>query len=268
MNRLLKLDFYRLKKDVTTLIGVLVCFGLLLLTIGIQGFGYFMLKSTGLEDSGLAIMFLPRSTYIQNFQIANNSGLVVLIITLIFTVRDFSQNTMRLKIINGFKKRDIYLSSLITTLVYGVPIIFAFSFISFVAGLLFFGYVVPFDTNEFLKLLATSALLILYLILFLSIINAISMRFQKVGPAIGITIAVVLGENLVSTSISLIPTLGQNLPEWPLKFLNLLPTYALTTLVGFSFDGWDLLIMLIGFVGLTVLVNLLGIKAFEKKDIN
>jgi hypothetical protein len=26
--------------------------------------------------------------------------------------------------------------------------------------------------------------------------------------------------------------------------------------------------MLIGFVGLTVLVNLLGIKAFEKKDIN
>lgn len=264
MNKLLKVDFYRLRKDKTILLGAIIAAGLLLMSLGMFALFYWLTKDM---EGGMTPLFTPKTLFIQSFQMGNNVGLVVIIILAVFTSRDFTQNTLRLKVINGFKRHKVYLSMLITNLVYGISLIVGYGLISLVVSSLLFGFGEAFTGKVLLQLLATSGMALLYVILFVSVVTAISMKFQTIGASIGLSIAIVLGESILSMIISSFPATIPGWPEWATYGLNVLPTFSMTALITYTYRWQNAVVLIISAVVLIVLTNALGMRSFKKGDI-
>ncbi|MFA5720154.1 MAG: hypothetical protein WC939_03750 [Acholeplasmataceae bacterium] len=264
MRKLLRVDLFRLRKDKTPLLGFIVAAVLVLMSLGMFALLYSL---TNDSEGGFMAIYSPKNMFIQSFQMGNNVGLVVVIIVAIFTSRDFTQNTLRLKVINGYARFKVYLSMLFTNLIYGIGLILGYGLVMLLIGSLIFGYGSPFNLSEFLKLLATSSMALLYVILFVSIVTAISMKFHTIGASIGLSVAVVIGETIFSMIISSFPTAIKGFPEWLTKGLSALPSIGMTSLSTFTYDRIGVMVIIISSVLLIILVNVLGIRSFNKSDL-
>lgn len=265
MKQLLSIDLYRYKKDSTPLIGTIIAAGMLAMTIGML----FLMKglSTTLTADEFRMIFAPKSTYIQGFQMANNAGLVSIIIIVIVTARDFTQNTLRLKILNGHNRTKIYLSTLFTNIIFGVIVVFVYSLLSLVSGILLFGYGSAFTVAEFFSLAGSTLMALIYVLLFISIGTAITMRFKTIGASIGITMAVLLGESILASLLHMLPTTVGKIPEWFMNTLNILPTVAFINIMSFKTSTLVTTIIILSGLSLLALVNFLGINSFKNSDI-
>jgi ABC-type transport system involved in multi-copper enzyme maturation permease subunit len=265
MVSLLKVDLYRLRKDKTPLIGVLLSAGLLILTLGI--FGIIKLISSVSDLEGIEMLLSPKRNYIQGFQMGSNAGLVALIIMAVFTARDFTQNTLRLKIINGHSRTKIYFSTLLTNLLYGVVVILGYSIITLLITTAIFGYGKAFDSKEFLSLLAATGMSLLYVILFTSVVTAVSLKAQRMGSSIGLSIAIVVGEGFLSSLLFMIPTFNPDFPEWISRSFQVLPSIGMMMLVNEGFTGRTAWIMIISTLVLIAVTITLSLLSFKKSDI-
>lgn len=265
MKRLLSIDLYRYKKDPTPLIGAIVAAGFLAMTIGML----FMMKSisTTLTDEEFRMMFSPKSTFIQGFQMANNAGLVSIIIIIIVTARDFTQNTLRLKILNGHKRTNVYLSTLLANVIFGVIIVLAYSILSLVFGVMMFSYGSEFTVSEFFSLVGGAFMALIYVLLYISIATAITMKFKSIGASLGIALAVLLGESILSSLLAMLPTTVGNIPNWLMNTLSVLPTIAFLRIMSFQASALVVTIIVTSGLALLVLVNFLGINTFKNSDI-
>ena len=264
MNKLLSVDLYRLRKDKTPLLGVIIGAGLFLMTTGLYVILYFLSKDA--DSTPFTTMLNSRVSFISSFQMGNNVGLVVVIILAVFTSRDFTQNTLRLKVINNLDRRKIYISTLLTNLIYGLVVIVTFALLTLVVMTLLFGYGSAFDVNEFFHLLGTTSIALLFVILYISIITAVSMKFQTIGASIGLSIAVIIGESIIVTILRSMPAAMPNFPEWLYKGFNVFPSSGMSSLLT-TFDGVDAMIMVIASIVLIVGINILGLQSFKKSDI-
>lgn len=265
MKRLLSIDLYRYQKDKTPLIGAIIAAGMLAMTVGML----FLMKglSSTLTEDEFRMIFLPKSTYIQGFQMANNAGLVSIMIIVIVTARDFTQNTLRLKILNGHNRTKIYLSTLLANILFGVVVVFLYSLLSLVFGVILFGYGSEFTVDEFFNLVRYTLMALIYVFLYISIATAITMRFKTIGASIGITIAVLLGESILSSLLAMLPTTVGNVPEWLMNTLSVLPTVAFLKIMSFNINAVVTTIILVSGLSLLALVNFLGINSFKNSDI-
>lgn len=264
MKNLLKVDFYRLRKDKTALIGAIVAAGFLIFTV-IMYVGIWAFQNRMEGDQ--ITLFYPKNAFVQGFQMGNNVGLIISILIAVLTTRDFSQNTLRLKIINGHERWKIYLSMIIVNLTYGASIILSYSILSLLFSSLIFGYGQPFTVNEFFTLLGTGALALLIAILIISIVTAFSMRTKRMGAAIGLTIAFIMGEVILTMFLLLSPIVIRDLPEWFLKVLQIFPTIGLQNLMTYNLDTTDIIIVVVSNVFFIFLTNFLSILSFNKSDI-
>ena len=87
--------------------------------------------------------------YISSFSILNNLGLAILITLAIVASSDFSQGTIRNKLIAGHKREHVFFSSLITNLVFVFIIIFIHSTLFYLFG----SMLTSFSVDVFLNVL-------------------------------------------------------------------------------------------------------------------
>ncbi|MGI6782493.1 MAG: hypothetical protein ACOX56_06765 [Acholeplasmataceae bacterium] len=265
MDKLLNVDLYRLKKDKTALIGVIISAGLLVFTIGLS----LIMKILGTVTAtgGLDALFTPKSTYIQGFQMGSNAGLVVIIILTVITTREFTQNTIRLKIINGFDRRKIYFSALFTNLIYGITVIFGYSLLSLLGTSAIFGYGSEFNYQELVDLTLVTFMALIYVAVYVSLVTAVGMRMQRIGATIGISIGVILGETIIYSFVVMLPILAGKIPIWVMKVLHILPSVGMGSLVMFNYNAELIVIMLVSSIVLIIGINLLAMYSFTKVDI-
>lgn len=264
MYKLLKVDLYKLKKDKTALIGAIISAALLLFTVGLT----LSIKLLGQSNmAGLEALFAPKSTYVQGFQMGSNAGLVVIIIIAVITTKEFTQNTIRLKIINGFDRKKIYLSTLITNLIYGISIMLGYSLLTLMFNSLLVGYGTEFNAQEIADLVIVTIVAVVYIVLYISLVTAVSMKFQRIGATIGISIGVILAEALLYSFVVMLPILAGNIPVEVYKVLHIFPSVGMGTLMAYTFNAETIAIMLASAITLVVGINLLAVFSFAKSDI-
>ncbi len=260
MINLLKSDLYRLKKDKSSWIGLLIIMGLSILTY---------LMSFGLDaiSPDLASQFLnPRSVYLSSFQGGSNAGLLVLIVIGIIVAKDFSHKTIRQKILNGHSRKNIYLSHLVVSLTYGLSIVLISGLLNLLLITVTFGYGSVITGHELLKLLASTGLGLLIISVYITLAVFIAMFFQTTGATIGVLLAVLFGGSFI-IGLVLGFSLVSTFPSWLETALKIFPTTNAAWLMSFQLDlkgvlftAFSSLLYIIGF-------NLLGIYLFSNKDI-
>lgn len=260
MINLLKSDFYRLKKDKSSWVGLIIIMGLSIFTY---------LMTFGLEaiDPNLAAGLLnPRSVYLSSFQGGNNAGLLVLIIIGIVIAKDFSHKTIRQKILNGHTRKNIYLSHLVVSLTYGLSIVLISGLFSLLLMTATFGYGSVITGNEVLKLLASTGLGLLIISVYISLAVFIAMFFQSTGATIGVLLAVLFGGSFI-ISLVLAFSMVSTFPSWLATGLKIFPTTNAVWLVSFQLDLKGVLFTAISSLLYIIGLNLLGVHLFTNKDI-
>lgn len=263
MNNLIKVDLFRLKKDKTALLGGIISFGLLMMSVGL----FAVISSFAENMDGLQQLFSAKTGFIQSFQMGNNVGLVVIIIIAIMTSRDFTQHTIRLKVINGYDRVKIYFSTLITNLIYGILLIVVYALLNLSFMSMIFGFGEALTTALVLELLGGMSMALLHVVLFISIATAISMKFQTIGASIGLSIAIIIGEGLLSSILLAFPLFIGNFPEWLSYAMKVFPSQGMTWLIGFNYDMASTIIVVISSLVLIVLTNALAVMTFRKNDL-
>jgi len=127
---LMRLDFYRAIKDKSVIVVTAVVAGYSLLYVLL---GYFF------EAIDLSL-FTARDTVILSTQLSSMPFLVVSILICIFIGKDLNYGTIRNKIIAGYSKKQIYVSTLLVALVMAFALLFLYQILSFLVGFSAFGF--------------------------------------------------------------------------------------------------------------------------------
>lgn len=265
MNNLIKNEIFKMKKDKSLKIGLIVTVALTVLTVLSNLLVNNMLKGTELPDMEMLgdLFFTSKYSISTFFSITNNFSFILPVFIAIFICKDFSYGTIRNKVIAGYSKTKIYLSTLISSyLVGGVLILINLIVTIILSMLLLEGDV------EIVWLLKICALGILMYVEVLSMITFIAMCTKSQALTIVLSMVIMfLGVILVSV-LELYDSTKWIGDLTFLKHSNILTAqgseeidsvYLLTTTRTIK-----VLLSSIGWIGL---FGLLGIYGFNKKDI-
>lgn len=258
MANLFKAFIFKLRKDltfkITLIVGVGLAFMMTLLFLLIE-------KVTDEKVLSGQMMLLSSLSPVQNFGIAIPVNLIT------FTVLEFSQGTIRNKIISGCSKAQIYLSMCLTGLVFTFALASVYVLLCFGLGSIFGG----FDPNGAIAGATLEAYFIPKIIL-VAVLSYISITmftlffatlFRSIGPSIPVVIIGLTFAYLVGTLLG--SMFNNEVVVWLLRILN--PLYAISMLnAGFIADETfiaaiicNCVYALIFFVG--------GLLIFRKRDI-
>ena len=141
MLNLLKADLKRAVKDKLFFV-LLIIAGVFALTTPLINRALFLLidieGEEGIEMLGLEIN--AKTIFFSSFSPSNNFGLILPIMVAIILCKDFSQGTMRNKIICGNSRASIYFSLLATCIILMCAFILAQAVVTLLVSLLFFDY--------------------------------------------------------------------------------------------------------------------------------
>lgn len=238
MGNLFKAFLFKLRKDLTFRITLFIGLGLAVLMTLIY-FGIDMAVKA-LEENPSAYKFVfctGQNLFINSLSPAQNFGIAIPINLITFTVLEFTQGTIRNKIIAGNSKTKIYFSLILSGLVFTFVLIITYSLLCLGLGSIFGG----FDINgvtmsgklnpEFFWKLILLSVLAYILITVATIFFATLLR--NVGPCIPIVILLLLGCYLISTIFNTIGLLGEEIKgiKVAAKVMEVInPLYSLSTL--------------------------------------
>ena len=275
MTNLLKADFKKVYKDklfmVVCIIGLvfavltpIINFGMLEL-LNSQGMSEDLINSlTGGQITAKYIFFMA-------FSPANDFGLIMPILFAVILCKDFSQGTVRNKILSGKSRSQIFLSTYIVTTVMLVSLILVYAFMSLGVSLILFDYsTAPFTINDFWYALGSIGLWIAVYFAISAIVCLIAYVIKNVG----LTIVMVIAVNMVLSLIGGLLTMagGMLLANNPslAKILtaiaNAIP-FSVSHGTGTEFVLLDVIVSLISSIAMAVGFVFLGIKIFNKKDL-
>ena len=264
---LIRLDFYRAIKDKSVIVITAVVAGYSLLYVLL---GYFF---EALDTS----LFTARDTVILSTQLSSMPFLVVSILICIFIGKDLNYGTIRNKIIAGYSKKQIYVSTLLVALVMAFALLFLYQILSFLVGVSALGF--PTDSSyppmsDFWIRIGLGYLLVA---LAVSIVVFIEMTTRNMTAALIVsTIAFVLGPILsMLVSSLIIVAWGQNSFAFEVfECFFLYDSYVISSggsILGNGFqqalEGQLALKTLISSGASIVLLNWLGIFVFHKLDL-
>ena len=202
MSRLLKADLYRVLKSRLTLIALILALAfpvlMVLMYVGIRAIG-------GLgQDAESATLFGANAIIGSVYSLSNNIGLVIPAFAGILVCTDYSNGTLRNKVIAGNRRSEIYLSHLIVSILFSVVIITIYAAVSAGLSLLF----LPFSWETTLDL----GLEVLYFVLngtmtfaFISTVTTLfAMVLRNAAPTIIFTIVVSIALLLVNSVVMMI----------------------------------------------------------------
>lgn len=193
MRNLLKADLYRAKRDKLLLIGLIVAIGLVLFqTLIIKGFT--LMASN--ESEGDAIASIAGATglalWFNGISVMGNTSLYIVPIFLtIFFVKEFSDRTIRNKLIIGYTRTQIFFSIIIVHAILSLIFYLATSGIGLLLGGLLFGFGTVVDGGSISLLIV--GFLLEFLLSYVLIGFAIIFAINKQSMVLGIIIPIVFG---------------------------------------------------------------------------
>lgn len=195
---------------------------------------------------------LARETFLASFSPMNNFGLLLLILLLIVIVGDFTNNTIRNKVIAGYKRSKIYGASALFTLIAVVVFATAYALLSYGA----IGLVMGFKKIDVGKMVLHYLLLISSLLVVYSFIHLLAFLFKSIGATIGLGIGTFFALMIV---VSILGLKGQGE-----LLIKIFPFLGLSSTAVYSY-GETLLLIVIN-LGYLALFTGLGFYANNKLD--
>ena len=220
MGRLFKSFFFKLSRDLTFRIILIIGAGLAFLMTGL-----FLLIDLGLGAYGDTVKFLTGpNMLISAFNPVDNFGLAIPICLITFVCLEFSQGTIRNKIIAGHSKFKIYSALVLNGLVLAFSLLFVYAGLCTLLGTIFGGFDLD---NPIINMSSLSAMmgggyadgwyiaqmLITAAVVYASIVSFtvfIAALFRNVGPCIPVVIIILMMLAMGGTLITVVGDLLEN----------------------------------------------------------
>jgi ABC-type transport system involved in multi-copper enzyme maturation permease subunit len=215
MSRLLKAFFYKISKDITFRITLIIGGGIALISVLL-----FFLLDLLIDLEGVKLL-TGHGMLITSFSPTQNYGIAIPINVVSFIVLEFTQGTIRNKIIAGHSKFKIYTSLVLSGLVLTFALLIAYAGLCTLIGIIFGG----FDLSNPIVLLTLSIagayaepiyivqMLLTAVVVYICIVCYtvfFAALFRSVGPCIPIVILALI---MLSLGGSLIASIGSILED-------------------------------------------------------
>ena len=236
MWNLFKAFIFKLRKDLTFRITLIVGAGIAVLLTVIYLFIDLAAKNL-FDEAGYKFMFATgQNLFINSFSPAQNFGIAIPVNLITFTVLEFTQGTIRNKIIAGNSKPKIYASLFLSGLVFTISLITVYSLLSLLLGTICGAigngsFKEGFDINgqiaglnngrinpEFFWKMIVLALLAYVVITSFTIFFGTLLR--NIGPCIPVVIILIFIFYMSSTIFGNLATLGAEEISEPIKNIN------------------------------------------------
>lgn len=257
MKHLLKADFKKTLKSKIPLVLIIIAIALPLLSASFNALIFHLIEKD-LEPGAFDGIINNAYLYANSFSPINNLGILLLILVIILASHDFSQATIRNKIIAGHNKSKIYLSSLVVNLTIMLVVMFLYSTLTYLFNGLFMG----FNDGEFVLVLKSAAIGYSGLITLYSLITLLMYKYKKISGPILLTLGIFFGLIALNSLLNLIP---KNLIDFSF-FQHIFPIIRLSTAFELNVEFWWL--ALIVNIAETTLLIFLGLMIANKTDYN
>lgn len=205
------------------------------------------------------------------FMPGDNLGLIMPILVAIIICKDFSQGTVRNKIISGQSRSTIFLSHLLSTTTVMCALMLLHAFLTLGVSLLFFPYQeAAFTFKDFGYLMASLAFEMLVYFAIAAIVTFIATVSKNIGICILLYLAVALGFSIVGAVFQVAGAFLDPASKGYgiIEFLNALNIYTSTLIgAGTTYTAKQVLYILIAPLALTVGSTLLGMRLFARKNL-
>ena len=271
MKRLLKADFYHLRKSRLTLIALILAVAFpVMIVLMYKGINLL----SGIDEVSEGGSLFSANTVIGSvFSLTNNLGLVLPVFAGIIVCLDLSNGTLRNKVIAGNRRSAIYLSHLLISMLFLVVVIAVYAIVTTALALLFF----PFSRDAAMNL----GLEIVYFLVYglasfafiATVTTMVALTFRSVAPTIIITIVFSIALYLLNTVLMLVDFGSFRyavyfIPTFAANHLNL--NGGLLSILGPTGDASKELIFaegMLSYLFFGSLHTLLGLLIFKKRDL-
>lgn len=270
MFKLIKTDLKRLFKDKLFLIACIIAAALAIFSPLLN---MLIFKGIGAEEDLEMIGLLPtaKSFFFNSFLPGNNMGLIMPILIAIVLCKDFSQGTVRNKIICGHSRSSIFLSMFLSSSTVTSIIMVGQGFITLLFSLIFFDYSKEAFTFSELGYFMLSLLFEILIYVFVSaIISFLCVAMKNAGASVVMYVAI----NFLFAIIGSVTMIAISFVEpestgyKALEFFNSTNIFTSTIIgSGVTYSAKEILYILLPSVGGSALTVMLGLLAFNKKDL-
>ena len=281
MINLLKVDFKRVIKDKLFLVMCIVA-GAFALATPLLYVGIFSLMGADFGDAESMIELMgmdinAKSMFFSSFSLGNNLGLVVPVLLTIVLCKDYTQGTVRNKIIGGSARTPIFLSTCVVCFCVLFGIMLAHALLTLIVSLCFF----PFQATAFgiadLGYFMLSLLLEALLFAFVAaLVSYLCVSVKNMGIAIVAYIAIAMIMSIVSTilqlGIALLPLASTGVSEVALNVLEFIQdinvfNFGTVIGVGTEYTTREILCCILSPIVFGGAFVALGIYKFNRKDL-
>lgn len=220
----------------------------------------------------LGDLMSAKSLFFSSFSPGNNIGVIMPILIAIIVCKDFSQGTVRNKIISGKSRTTIFISHFLSAATIMCAIMLIQGVLTLGVSLLFFGYQSePFTAYDFGYLLISLVFEMIVYCAIAAIITYIATISKNMGVCIILYLAISFGASIIGTILQLAGAFVE--PEttkyYVIEFINSLNFYVSSASVGAgsTYTAKGVLYILMGPAIFGVGSALVGICMFRKKDL-
>lgn len=148
------------------------------------------------ELGDLAVeVFNPVALYAGSFNPTQNIGLILLIVVAVLISGEFTNNTIRNKIVAGHSKTSLFLSSLVTVLTYVFVVVLVNSSFTYLFNSISFG-LQPFSDYFKRGLVAYSSIFVIY-----TIMTLLTYQFKNLAGPLGLVLGIYFVLMMISTIV-------------------------------------------------------------------
>ena len=272
MSRLLKADLYRVVKSRLSLIALILALAFPVLIV----FMYVGMQAISGFDAELGIesLFNANTLIGSVYSLSNNIGLVIPTFAGILVCSDFSNGTLRNKVVAGNRRSAIYLSHLIVSILFSTVVITIYAAVTTGLTLLFF----PFRTEgfdnlgrEILFFVVNGTMAFVFMATFTTMLAMVT---RSTAPTIIFTVVFTIALFAVNSVIMLIdyekfryavyfiPTFGSNF--FGMNSFSLLGLFGETPSVSKELIFSE---SMLSYLFFGTLHTVIGMIAFQKRDL-
>ncbi len=276
MKRLLRADIYRVMKSRLTLVALILCLAfpvlIVLMYVGIRAVS----GLAGDAGAELDMLYNANSIIASAYSLTNNIGLVIPAFAGILVCSDYSNGTLRNKVIAGNCRADIYLSHLVVSILFSVVLITVYAVMTTGLALIFFPFKTAPGTDlgwEILCFVVNGTLSFAFMA---TLSTMLALTLRSIAPTLIFTIVFAMLLLMVTSVVSLMDYekfrhLVYFIPTFTGSFFNLGSSLSLTMILngGVTGDSEKLMFAegVLSYLFFGGLHTVIGLTVFGKRDI-
>ncbi len=255
MSNLLRAELVKIRKSKSLKVMIGIIFGFAMFSA--------LIYSTidNKTDGALSFVVDGRSIFTSSFSFSNNVGIVIPIVLIMYLCVEFSNGTVRNKIIAGNSKSKIYLVNFIVVTALGALYVILNAILSFLIAVIFFDYGKAINGAEVVHILKVTLLGCLMYISLFSFVTLLAMIIKKTGVSVVLYLLFVI-------VVSVFQIVHQLEMGGVLEFIfKVSPLGQMIVIMKDSISGMDIVKSLINNVVITGMIGTLGTVLFQKIDL-